>query len=296
MLEKMKLALNIVTDVSLNYAVKVSAEALKAGAESIWIGETRNLPHPFKYLSHIGDHVKAHLGTSIISAYLNPVDYVVKFSSEIFAKTSKFTLGIGLGDIDYLKSRGIVVDKPLKFMENYVGRLLKKIGSKISVVIGTAGKKMANLSCRLCGAVMLNLVFPEYIRYIKRNIDYPCEITVIGPSLIINNNADEKLVRALRIASAIVLKGMNRQFLKEFGLSNIASEVRLALIQGDYWKLRKYDKLFFERFSFYGNLDGIEETIRELLKLNVKRVIFGPPLYRRIQLVRETFLYLSFFK
>ena len=291
MLKNIKLALNIVTDVGLDYAKTVSVVALRLGAESIWIGETGDLPHPFKYLSYISEYVKAPLGTSIISAYLNPVDYVVKFSNEILEKVPKFIIGVGLGDIDYLKRKGVVVKKPLRFMRNYVTSLLEKLSPKALAIIGTAGRKMANLSCHLCGAVMLNLVFPEYIRFIKNSISSSCEITIIGPSLVREKSVDEKLVRALRIASAIVLKGMGKCFLEKFELSEIAFEIRNYLVRGDYWKLRKYDKLLLEKFSLYGSLNEIEETIKELSKLNVKRVILGPPLYRRVDLVRKVFSY-----
>ncbi len=291
MLEKTKLALNIVTDVSLDYAKTVSKEALRLGAESIWIGETNDLPHPFKYLSYISEYVKAPLGTSIISAYLNPVDYVVEFSNEILKRAPKFIIGVGLGDIDHLKRKGIVVKKPLRFMRNYVTSLLRKLHPKASAIIGTAGRRMANLSCQLCGAVMLNLVYPEYVKFIRRNINESCEITVIGPSLIKEERDNSRLIRALRIASAIVLKGMSKKFLEEFELTNIALEVRNYLVQGSYWKLKKHDKLLLEKFSLYGSLDELEEAIKELSKLSVKRVIFGPPLYRKMDLVKKIFSY-----
>jgi len=291
-LEKTKLALNIVTDVELIYAKDVSIEALKFGAESIWIGETENLPHPFGYLSYIAKYVKAHLGTSIISAYLNPVDYVAKFVNEIIEcrNVPKFTVGVGIGDLEYLRKKGIIVKRPLRFMKNYVSNIKNKLRAKALVTIGTAGRKMAKLSCEMCGTVMLNLVFPEYIKFVKESISSSCNITIIGPSLIRENtNDNSRLIRALRIASSIVLKGMNRHFLEEFELVEVANEIKRILLHKEYWKLKRYDKLLLEKFSIYGTLDEIEHLVEELSKLNVKRIIFGPPLYRRIDLVRKLF-------
>jgi len=291
-LKKAKLALNIVTDVELNYAKNVSIEALKYGAESIWVGETENLPHPFEYLFYIAKYVKAHLGTSIISAYLNPVDYVAKFVNEIIENREipKFTVGVGVGDLEYLGKKGIIVKRPLRFMRNYVSNIRNKLNVKAPVTIGTAGRKMAKLSCEICGSVMLNLVFPEYIKFVKENISDLCDVTVIGPSLIRGNISDDnRLVRALRIASSIVLKGMNRCFLEEFELVEVANEIRRNLLHKEYWKLKRYDRLLLEKFSIYGTLDEIEDRIVELSKLNVKRIIFGPPLYRRIDFVRKLF-------
>ncbi len=284
----MRLALNIVTDITLDYAIKVSEEAVRFGAESIWIGETRNLPHPFTYLLPISERVKVTLGTSIISAYLNDPASVIEFSRKLLRNNiPAFIVGVGLGDIDYLKVKGVEPKNPLDFMRKYVSKLLECLPEKASVIVGTAGRRMANLSCKITGAVLLNFVHPDYIKWVKRGIEVKCEINVIGPALL--KTFDSRLIRALRIASAIVLKGMNEKFLRNFGFESLAEDIKKILSSGDYWKLRRYDNVLLDKFAIYGDIVDFETRIEELSKLTVNRLILGPPIYRDRNLIEKVF-------
>ncbi len=284
----MRLALNIVTDITLDYAIKVSEEAVRFGAESIWIGETQNVPHPFTYLLPISERVKVTLGTSIISAYLNDPASVIEFSRKLLRNNiPAFIVGVGLGDIDYLKVKGVEPKNPLDFMRKYVSKLFKSLPEKASVIVGTAGRRMANLSCKITGAVLLNFVHPDYIKWVKRGIEVKCEINVIGPALL--KTFDSRLIRALRIASAIVLKGMNEKFLRNFGFESLAEDIKKILSSGDYWKLGRYDNVLLDKFAIYGDIVDFETRIEELSKLNVNRLILGPPIYRDRNLIEKVF-------
>lgn len=283
----MKLGLNFVTDIPKERIIERAALAEKLGFESLWVGETLGLKHPFEVMPSIANKTKhVVIGTSILSIYTNNYRRIVNtFLNYVRRYGDRFIIGIGLGDKYALKLRNIEQSAPLSTIEKYyigMRNIMRDYGIKIPVIIGTSAPKMAQLSCKICNRVLLNMVYPEYIEWIIEKLDDDCEISVIGPSLL---KGDIKNLRALRVASAIVLRGMNEKFLEEFGLLELARKLNNILNSGHYDLLKKYDDILLARFSMYGNIREVYEKIVNLKKIGVYRVIFGPPLYRNMEAI-----------
>lgn len=285
----MDFGLNIVTDISVNYAVEVAKLAENLGFKSVWFGETLGLKHPFEYLHNVANFTrKIIIGTSILSIYTNSVKNVAKyFANLVNTYGQRFIIGLGIGDKKLLKLRKVTVKHPLKDLNNYVKKLeimLNNYNLKIPIIIGSMGPMIVKYSCKTHGSILLNTVYPDYIKWVLKILkDIKCNIYSIGPCLLEN---DVKNFRAIKVAAGIVLRGMNKRFLKEFKLTKLAKEIDIALESKNYEKLERYRGLLLEKFAIYGSIERVLERVRELEKLSIKHLIFGTPLYRNINQVK----------
>ncbi len=285
----MDFGLNIVTDISVDYAVKVAKLAENLGFKTVWIGETLGLKHPFKYLHNIASSTrKIVIGTSVLSIYTNSVKNVAEYFADLVnIYGQRFIIGLGIGDKKLLKLKKVTVKQPLKDLDNYVRKLemmLNNYNLKIPIIIGSMGPTIVKYSCKTYGSILLNTIYPDYIRWVLKILkDIKCDIYSIGPCLL---EGDVKNFKAVKVAAGIVLRGMNKHFLKAFKLTELAKEIDIALENKNYTKLEKYRELLLEKFAIYGTIEQVLERVRELEKLNIKHLIFGTPLYRNINQIK----------
>jgi len=286
----MDFGINIVTDRPVEYAVKVAQVAEKSGFKSVWVGETLGLKHPFKYLHHIAENTeKIVIGTSILSIYTNPVERVSDYFANIVKYYGRrFIIGLGIGDKKLLEKIGAKNIVPLKDMITYTNKLkefLKRRGVEIPIIIGSMGPKLTRYSCKVYGSVLLNTVYPDYVKWVLKNMKdtIKCKVYCIGPCLLEN---DKSNLKAVKIAAALVLRGMNNYFLKEFKLDNLAKEVNKLLELGRYEELRKYERILLNNFSIYGTPKHVLNRIRSLKNAGVEHLIFSTPLYRNINQIK----------
>ena len=282
----MDFGINIVTDRPIDYAVRVAQVAEKLGFKSIWIGETLGLKHPFKYIHHIAERTRRIIiGTSILSIYTNSVKKVSSYFAnivEIYGQ--RFIIGLGIGDKKLLEKVGVKTRNTFRDMVTYVDRLeeaLNKRRVEIPIIIGSMGPKLVQYSCKVYGSILLNTVHPDYVKWVLRNLENntKCKVYSIGPCLL---EGDKNNLKAVKIAAALVLRGMNKYFLEEFKLNNLAKELDKLLESGKYDELDKYEKFLLDNFSIYGTLEQVLNRVKELENAGVKHLVFGTPLYRNI--------------
>jgi 5,10-methylenetetrahydromethanopterin reductase len=210
---------------------------------------------------------------------------------------NRFIVGLAPGDLRSLIKNGAQVKHPLKKVKSCASEFRRSLSprnnssnkkvqrkrnpTKMPIYVGASGPKMIEMASRTADGVLLNYVYPDFIKWgLKFFSAGMCRKVSYGPTLL---KPDVKNLQLLRISAAIVFSGANRSFLAAFGLENKMVEVRRILERKRFSKLKQYDDILLEKFAIYGSLKEIEDIVEELQTLGMNQIVFSTPLCRNLR-------------
>jgi|Deesub1362A_J573_1020465.scaffolds.fasta_scaffold00094_59 5,10-methylenetetrahydromethanopterin reductase len=280
----MEYGINFNGDVIIDKITKAAILSEEAGFSHIWVGETTGFLHPFPLMAACLENTgKIVVGAGIISPLRNRPHHILKAAltfEEVYGP--RVSIGLAPGDHEGLKRECTTTKKVLGVLSDASTYL--KGNSDLKVYIGASGPKLIKLAGEKSDGVLLNYVYPEYVKWALKFLKKDVYKAVYGPSLLLPNS---KLLSHLRGAAAVVLAGGNRDFLESMGLTELSGELR-ELVRKEKWsELKKYDKILFERFTISGDVYDFQDRLEEYKKLGIDQVILATPFGRDIKGIRE---------
>lgn len=269
----MDYGVNFNGDRSLADIKKGAKAGEEAGFNYIWAGENVEFIHPFPVVAAISAATKhVTVGSGIISPQLNRCLHIRR-SFEVFREAygERYVIGIAPGDKSGLIKAGATQKGVLS---NIMGCLYYLKSHGFGVYLGASGPRLLEMGGRLADGVLLNYVYPEYIRWAKKRIRRSRYLGAYGPALLL---PDEKNGKSILLAAAFVAAGANPVFLRDFELVEKVARIRALLIKKKYSELRKYSGLLLENFTISGTITAVQQRVEELRKQGVDQVIFGSP-------------------
>jgi len=272
-----EVGVNVNGDLPFN-SIAAAARLIEcSGFAHIWVGESPDFKHPLPVIAaiaHCTDEIKVCSG--ILSYLLNrPLHIRAAFETLSEEHGARFAIGLAPGDLNALRSMGIEVARPLERLEEAIEHLR---GSELlrgtPIYVGASGPRMIELGSRLAEGVLLNYAYPEYVEWAVGHVKGRCRIGVYAPAHLAPDKKGEK---AVLFASAHVLSGSNKTFQERFNLQGDVEEIRKAMRQGGYERLRERKDFLLGRFAFYGSVEELLERMRVLKKMGVELVILGSP-------------------
>jgi|Deesub1362A_J573_1020465.scaffolds.fasta_scaffold00145_48 hypothetical protein len=275
----MEFGINLNGDLSPEYIERAAKIAEEVGVTHIWVGEQISFRHPFTLLPIIAESTEEiTIGTGILSVFVNSFNQMCGFFELLCEEYGdRFIAGIAPGDFESLKSLGIIPKKVLDTINRNIS-FLKNTG--IRVFVGASGPKMIENASINADGILLNYVFPEYVKWGKQFVKKDCYLVAYGPSQVLPRHYDSHLI----IASAIVFSGGNKTFLRDFKLEKMAGEIRNILERRQFNELERYENFLRSHFSICGNMD---ELIERICLLKVEQVVFGDPAGKSLDSIRK---------
>ncbi len=240
----------------------------------IFVGENIRFKHSFTILPFIAENTeKARIATGIISPLINMCFQIKQsFRTLLELYGRRFSIALAMGDVYGLNYLGIEPKNVIEKIKSCVEEIkVYKWTKDVEIFIGASAPKMIGEASKIADGVLLNYASPEFIGWAKGFLDRKTKIGCYAPALA--ECSDENLKKLL-YASAVIIRGANKDFLEEFGIKKIADEIK-----NDITKVFKYKDFLLENFTIGKNVDEIVDRVREYKKIGVDMCIFASPIY-----------------
>jgi len=295
---KFGVALNV-NETTLEVQAK-SQQAERCGLDYVWISDPpsqRHAPVVASAVASATNHIRIGLG--LISPFLHtPQQIASSLTTLIESYGARFDLCIGPGDREELRRVGVYLnnihDLPNRLLSSKeeISNVLRKRKLESKIWLGAQGPRLLRIASSFDG-VLLNYSSPEMIRWALDTIggakgSLPEHLGVFAPSYIYKD-LDPGIHKILRFASATVALGASRAVLEKFSLLEDLEPARR-----DRQK-RPFDKSILElipshvidKFSILKRQPELRQYIDELIRLDVKHIVFAYPQNYSVKTVDE---------
>lgn len=302
----MDYGINFNGDMPFQDIAKGSKISEEIGFHYIWVGESKDVVHPFPVIALICESTeKTRIGSGVISPQLNRCEHIIKaFETlqEVYGR--RFVVGLAPGDYFGLKSLGIkrkpietvgvcvidiVTSRNPVFVVDDVEDLkaksrIKRDITDIPIFIGAASPKMIKLASSIADGVLLNYVHPDFVEWALRYFKKKNYVGVYGPSLIL---PDKKYEGHLKIAASVVASSVSKEIQEEFDIEESIEDIKNIILKKRYGELKKYNNFLLEKFTISGDISEIRNRIDEFKDMKVDQVIFGGPMCENINSIKQ---------
>jgi len=309
----MLLDLGITSGMQLKQILRLSELAQKLGLKYVWLGEDISGHHDvFTVASYILlKHSNLNVGIGITSPLIRNITTLARASVSLaqIGGDKRFRLGLGIGGLQDLKNLGITVKNPVSLMHNATTLLRRiwkgetvsfqagagftlqryhpsyRLSYQIPIFFGVRGPKLLMLAGEIADGVILSgpktylmkaasLVRTSLQKRPEASRDFPFVVWV--PTILTEKPGDLKLVKRI---VAFVLADTPKKVLEmaELNLNEI-EKIKLAFRNEGISKAsRMVTEGLIEEIAIHGNPTQICEAFKQLEKLGVQEVVFGPP-------------------
>ncbi len=297
----MEFGINFNGDLPFTHILEGSKISEQAGFKYLWVGEANEYIHPFPLLAAICENTSTiKIGSGIISPQLNRCHHILKaFETLQEAYGPRFVIGLAHGDYMALQTTGVEIKQPLEKIDECVieiaGRVPTYIAKQIKreeecaygvipVFIGASGPKTIEFASQRADGILLNYVYPDFIRWAMKHYKKKTYTAAYGPSLLLPDSRNEK---HLLIAAGIVAASMPKELQIEFEIEKRIEQIKKLLIQKNYGQLIDEEEFLLNRFTLSGTIGQISEQIREISETGIDQLVFGAPLCRSFEAVKK---------
>jgi alkanesulfonate monooxygenase SsuD/methylene tetrahydromethanopterin reductase-like flavin-dependent oxidoreductase (luciferase family) len=227
----------------------------------------------------------------------NPSQVASSLTALSDAYGNRFDLCIGMGDRRQLGHVGINVEKtntfPAKVLQakRKIASHLHDAGVKAMIWLGAQGPRTLAIA-RSFDGVLLNYSRPEMISWaIKQmGVRRKCglKIGTYSPSYV-HQRLQPRLIRRVKVSSAIVAVGATSQVLKEFGLYEKLRKARKMAVASPTIEdiLADVPDEVVKNFSITMKATNLPAYLVELRRLGVNHIVFAYPQNYSIETVME---------
>lgn len=306
-----KIGIGITTHMKVNSTNWLASNADELGADSIWIGEDigRGQDPIVLATSCLLRTQNARVGTGIIPFTVHdPIKLARAALTLQQVGEGRFNFGTGIGGLQDLKKRGIILKKPVTelrtaievYRQLWSGERVtiqtewfslkeEELGLKkpvdIPVSLGVRGPQMLQLAGEMADGVILSGPF-DYLRDAIDIVDKSSESKgrtkdsvekiVWLPTIPTFSGVKEHLARKV---VAIIVADYPRRLAERLEIDiEKLDKIREAVSKDDAASAADYvDQEIVDMFSISGNLTHMVERFEELYEMGADEVLIGPP-------------------
>lgn len=249
----------------------------RVGFNYIWVGESPTFALPFELIAAIAENTeKITIGLGIISPLLyNDIHIIKAFQTLKEIHGNRFIIGLGPGDRHHLESVGLEQKNFLKRIRECIKSLKEHKATKdMPVFVGAAGPKMIKLASSESDGVLLNYVYPTFIKWSLKLFKDKNYTVAYGPSLVC---PDTKNRKRLLMAAATVAISIREEIQEKFGMKETIDKIEKIFEEGNFEEIWKYEVFLAEKFALCSPLSKLKQRIKELEELGVDQIIFSYP-------------------
>lgn len=261
----------------------------QGGIDQIWVTDFPAVRYAPAVAAAIAERTKScRIGVGLVSPLLYSTTHIEQFMSTLTdSYGERFDLLLGPGDKHALAGIGVsslsksMVDKTSEAIEK-IRHNLSEMGHSCSTFLGAQGPLMIRASLKAHG-VLLNysdIQMAEWaLNQIKSDMPRGFHVGVFPPSYI-GECQDIEANQAVSYSAAMVAIGLSHTVSDSFGLREHIGRARVLMKergQIDADVMAALGKETLQRFAFCGTSERLNEYIKELEKIGINSIVFGPP-------------------
>lgn len=306
-----RISIGITTSMNVSATSWIGDNAEDLGVDGIWVGEDIGIGQETTILTAdlLTKTSRIRVGTGIIPITVHNISTIARGSLTLHEIGSgRFVLGLGIGGIQDLKTRGINIEKPVGALRDATHVLRRLFAGEtvtidselfklhafclnlsnpvnIPIVFGVRGPQMLKLAGELADGVILSGPFKyidDAISSVNRAAakanrkEQSIEKVVWLPTIPTIKGNSEKIAKRV---VALVVADTPIQVLDSLNIDlELAAEIRQAVaVGGPRAGAGLVNHEFIDTFSIYGTKDHIVDKFDLLYKLGASEVVLGPP-------------------